>query len=835
MNKISSDWVRFFQQIIPFFCLLSSSTTLAQVVPDISLPINSNVTKQGNTSIITGGTTSGRNLFHSFSKFSVPTNGTAYFNNALDIQNIISRVTGSSISNIDGLIRANGAANLFLINSNGIIFGLNAKLNIGGSFLGTTANSINFADGTQFSASTPQTTPLLTINIPVGLSFGSNPGSIRVIGNGYSQANLNPTFSPFPILTAEGLRVHPGKSLALVGGDISLEGGILTTPGGRIELGSANSGLVSLSSTSSGWILGYQGISSFKDIHLSQQALINVSGDRGGNIQIFAKRLTLTDGSVALIQNKGIQTGGSINVNASEFFEVSGTSPDARVPTGLFNETVGRGNGGNIDVSTKQLNIQGGGKIVTRTFSTGTGGNITVTAPDFIQITGFSPIKPTIVSIINTTAYYSSGQGGDVTVSTGRLTASNGGGISSVAFGSGNGGNVIVNAADSIELNGVNPVNDAPSVLGASTFTSGNAGNLTINTSKLMVMNGATTDASAFASGDAGSVTINAKDSVEVSGKASGFINPSLVDSSVNIPDPIVQQLLKLPPVPSGTAKNVTINTKTLSVTNNGLITVKNDGPNSAGTLKINADSIFLDNKGGITAATASGQGGNVFLNAQNLQLRDSSISATVTSGNGNGGNVTINTNTLLAIQNSKVTARANNGNGGHITVKTQGLITDQGFFSSSNKPSDISKIFDASSNFGINGTFQVNIFPEVNIARASANPTPVLQSPEVSSICASKKDTANSFISTGSGGNPPNPNETISSDNGWQHNTLSMQNQEKAKLKKQTSVEDELLIPATGVEFSPDGKMMRFISDSPEDISSGSEAGCSEANLPKK
>ena len=275
---------------VALFLLTYNYRVAAQIEADNTLPVNSNAIKNGINFKINGGTMRGKNLFHSFKRFNILNGGEAFFDNTNSIENIFTRVTGGTISNIDGIIKANGSANLFLMNPSGIIFGENSRLNIGGSFLGTTAENIKFTDGNEFSAVNSQASSLLTINVPVGLQMGTNPGEIIVKGSGHNLVTQDINFAPYINLgNSSFLQAESGRTLALVGGNITLDGGILNAATGRVELSSVQQGEVDLNliknQNNQYFSLDISANSKLGNIQLLQQSKIDDSGARSGRIQ----------------------------------------------------------------------------------------------------------------------------------------------------------------------------------------------------------------------------------------------------------------------------------------------------------------------------------------------------------------------------------------------------------------------------------------------------------------------------------------------------------------------------------------------------------------------
>jgi len=757
--------------------LITSAGDYAQAQISSDGTLSTQVTTPDNLNFtLTDGNRVGSNLFHSFREFSVPTGGSAFFDNAVDVQNIISRVTGRSVSNIDGLLQANGTANLFLLNPNGIIFGLNAELNIGGSFVGSTARSLKFADGSEFSATADPTTPLLTISLPIGLQYGGTVGNILVQGS--------------------NLQVQPGNTLALVGGDVNLDGGTLIAQGGRVEVGGlADSGTIGLTVNGNNLGLSFGDGVARSNVSLTNEASIGVTAGGGGSIVINARNLDVLGGSrlragIAIgLGSAGIEAG-DITLNATDTITIGESSS---IRNDVSRESTGKG--GNINIRARSLSLTDESSVSSRTFGQGDAGNISLQVNDTVSAADSS-------SIFSYVFGEATGNGGNIDIQTRKLSLTGGSDVLASTFAAGNAGNIQVNASDSINISGVSPTRidsdgyvdggysgglftsaevESPrgrggnievttnalqlsdgAVLTARTFNADSGGNITVNVNTLKLTGGGQLLTTTYSSGPAGNITVNAAESVTLSGSDPTYFDRLTQFGRLVVDNDGPSSALSAQSQGAGDAGNVTVTTGQLRVEDGAKIAVSGEQSGNAGNLRVNAGSIFLDKQGELIASTASGEGGNINLQADDLLLlrRNSQIS-TNAGGTGNGGDIDINSQFLVAvpIENSDLTANAVRGRGGNINITTQGIYGQE----FRPRPTPLSDIT-ASSDFGVNGVVQINT-PDLDPSKGLATlPGELVDVSElVGSGCeVAASEESSQFVVTGRGGRPPNPNETL-------------------------------------------------------------------------
>lgn len=782
--KNNSNKLALIYTILPSLAVsFTNNCTLAQIVPDRSLGSESSVvTTDNNVSTIKGGATRDSNLFHSFEQFSVNTGSSAHFNNPDFIKNIFSRITGNSISNIDGLVKANGSANLFLINPNGIIFGPNASLNIGGSFVGSTAESIRFADGSEFSTKETQTAPLLTVNVPIGLQLPGNTQDINVLGS--------------------NLEVKPEKTLAFIGGDVNLNGAQILAPGGRVDLGGVSTaGIVGLNIAENNLSLSFPEALAKANISLTDGAEVNVRSGGGGSIGINAANLKLLGESSI---QAGIENGqgsaesqaGNIDINATGIITLDGSS--------IVN-TIGskaEGNGGNINISAESLLLSNSAQLDASTYAKGNAGNITIDSTREVSFDG------ELTAALSSAFPESQGKAGLISITTNSLSVTNGALLGSVSLGEGDAGNIEIDAADSITLSGVGSMSGISSglyagtafdaskaggisvktsvfrvtegaIVNAQTTNNGQGGNIVINTDIFEATGGGQVITSTISSGKAGDITIDASERITLSG-----IDPTFADRLKKFTETFVRNQGAASGVFANTSKNskgnggnLTINTGELIIKDGAKLTASSEGKGNAGNIiEIIARNLTLDN-GSITTTSKSGEGGNIEkIEVQNLLiLRDrSKISTTAGTENndsGNGGNINnLNAGFIVAApsENNDITANAFQGRGGKITINARGII---GIFSQA-RATPLSDIT-ASSQLGINGIITINT-PELDPTQGLVVlPEEVIDvSALIDRKCSIQKGSAleiGQLTITGRGGLPSNPGETIASQDLWE------------------------------------------------------------------
>jgi len=755
----------------------------AQVIPDTSLgaeqsTVSGPLTIQGiPTTVINGGATRGSNLFHSFSQFS-PTNGATAFNNAVSIQNIITRVTGGIPSNINGIIAANGKANLILINPSGIQFGPNAFLNLGGSFLGTTAQSVVFQDGFQFTALSGQgVLPLLTNQVPVGLGFGNQPQPITVESR--SPFNLGiptqiPSDSPNATPSNQrlisfigtlynqniGLQPSPGQTIALVGGNVNLNGGNVNAIGGNVNLAAvgANS-VVGMTPSANGWTFDYSKALRSGSVSLTNQASVTASGSAGGNIEIVGDSIGLTQQSTLFSGTLLSGDGGRILLNAN----------DVRLSDGAVvgSNTFGSGSGPAIEVNARNLALDRS-LLFSLTLGTGAAGPLQIGLTEDLSINGALNIFPRGVTGflpggIVTISGYDAGANGGLNLTARRIQVSDQAFIAASSLSNQDGKPLTVQASDSITLRGGTPLRqsteteifqgDLQSGIFTSSYRNARAGNALIETGTLNVLDGAAIDVSALTTGTSGNLVVRASREINVVGQTGTFrsgLYAGTIDRGaggtllVETPKLLIDRgILSVASAdlafqPSNPAERV------ISIGN-------------AGTLRVRSSNIRLDNGAEIRADAGSGRFGDVAITAGQLRLLNQSrISANSTTTE--GGNIGIDADVITLFNNSRIAANSLNANGGRVLINSQGVFSDR------------SSQITATSALGqqLNGRVDIQT-PDIDPARGSLPQAPAVQPPQVVLACESKSTVGQSqFVVSGTGGVPEVPDSLQQSHAGW-------------------------------------------------------------------
>jgi filamentous hemagglutinin family protein len=586
------------------------------------------------------GRTVGNNLFHSFSQFNLSAGDVATFSGPANIQNILARVTGGSASSIDGTIRSTiNGANFFLINPAGIIFGANAAVDVTGSFAVSTANYLKLANGARFVAALGADDSVLTTDPVVAFGFLNGPaGSISIQGT---------------------LQVPEGKTLSVVGGDISVAGGHLLSANGQINLASAKAaGEVAINPVSGAvdaHSIGTQG-----RIDINNGATLDASGEGGGQITIRGGRLVIAD---------------------------QGTSVNA--------DTLGGQNGRGIDIElTDGLELRNGAQMTTSTFGTGKGGDIMITAPSILLEGDSFDNTPRIAS--ETFSSAAEGTGGSIIIHADSLTLNAAAEISTSTFGPANAGTIDITAS-ALRLVGsdfaltqimanANPLD--PSGAGA-------GGDIVIHANSIEIDNGASLSALTTGAGDAGTIDIHTHSLTLRNGaiSATTFFTGNGGAVRIQADTVTMDQANGLPSVIAaltsggGLGGTITLDlTGALRLLNGSFISSETDGPSDGGSINIHAGSISLDKGSSIACSSPVdvGRAGEIFLQADHSILLNHNSFLSTSAPGSSGGNITVDAGSKIRILHSQITAEAGLDGGNisltapQLTYLLRGTITAQ-------------------------------------------------------------------------------------------------------------------------------------------------------------
>jgi large exoprotein involved in heme utilization and adhesion len=484
----------------------------------------------------------------------------------------------------------------------------------------------------------------------VGTTSSGDAGLLAIDTGSLSLTNSNIAATTSGSGNAGDIQIKATNSITLV----SDSGLIVVTDEGSGDAGSLDIETGSLSLTNSDIGATTSGIGSAGEIQIKATNSITLEeksqlitftaffdGD-AGSVDIETGSLSLTNSDIGA-GTLGIGNAGDVQIKAANSITLEENS-------GLSVDTYGSGDGGSVDIETGSLSLTNSSFIEAGAGGTGSAGQITITASEYINIvgegsgifstsgdenfpdatgnagtitigkkpTGESMPVPTLTVTENgqiNTSTFGAGEGGEIDINVNNLEITSGGVINSSTKGAGAGGTITMMALENINI-------DGGSLL-ANTLGTGQGGEIDIDTNHLELTQGGRIDSSSDSSGHAGTITITAGKYINLVGENSGIFGTASSSGNAGQIDIFAGDKLSVTTNSQiststeslGQGGEIKINTNQLELTQGGNIDSSSSGTGSAGKIAITASEylkIFGEGSGIFSTASSSGDAGQI-------------------------------------------------------------------------------------------------------------------------------------------------------------------------------------------------------------------------------
>jgi filamentous hemagglutinin family protein len=741
---------------------LFRSQSVILTVALLSLPVQADIVLDGSTGssgTLTGpafsitedlGVRAGNNLIHSFSEFSLSVGEVASFSGDAAIENVISRVTGASASNIDGfLISTIADANFWFLNPNGVFFGANAQINVPASFIVSTASSISGDVAGGLSISQDLSSPVLSISDLDQVAFGvSTNNSIE-----FDSANMTLTNGDMRLVSRDlslenaSLNINDGELIALAGSgvlsqdQISLTNfdGEFTALESKINVGSASglngsmqigAGTISMTGTDIELVITDDSQIKASGITLSDSKVDAEVLNAGIDVDLLieADALTMSDRSRFLTETDRdsvnsfgadlvFEISGDIELNNSDMFTVVGTDAVSSI-------------GGAIDITSENLSLLGNGEDSgSRGFLSGTNkgdessvmGEFLIDIEETFSIRDQGGVRQSLgsggvidisvnhfeaVDAINALVPLFNGDDAPAQVSIDATTVLlDNANLNNRVTNNSDGGSFALVADELAMLNG--------SSINTKTFGTANGVDLDLSLGSLQISDGSFIGASTLGGGNGGNIDIQVSGTALLSGEGDTFassIRSTTADTSVIDPDLDLSSLFAREGFGEGSGGAINLAADTINLENGAEITAISGETDdvaigrsvisgNSGSISVSANHLELNADSSITTRSIESAGGNIDIRVVDfIGISDSTIQTDSQGAlpSNPGGDIFIDPE-LLLFNNALINANANAGNGGNIDIIADNIIQDP------------STVITASSNLGVDGDITID------------------------------------------------------------------------------------------------------------------------------